>query len=73
MYWGPVTALALRHLPLGAVLRPRLVAGRGRRVLLAWFLIDETTGLALTRGDPPERTLAVSGGLAYVALAWAPP
>lgn len=64
---GGVAALALRHLPLGAVLQPRLTAGRGRRALLSWFLIDETTGLALTRDEPVERTLAVSGTLAYAA------
>jgi predicted branched-subunit amino acid permease len=64
---GAVTTLALRHLPLGAVLQPSLTAGRVRRALVSWFLIDETTGLALTLDQPTERTLAVSGGLAYAA------
>ncbi|MGH9229932.1 MAG: AzlC family ABC transporter permease [Acidimicrobiales bacterium] len=64
---GGVTTLALRHLPLGAVLRPRLTASRGRRALTSWFLIDETTGMALTRADPVESTLAISGSLAYAA------
>lgn len=64
---GGVATLALRHLPLGAVLQPRMTTGRGRRALLSWFLLDETTGLALTRDQPPERTLVVSGTLAYVA------
>lgn len=64
---GAVAALALRHLPLGAVLQPRLTTGRGRRALVSWFLIDETTGLALTRDEPAERTLTVSGALAYAA------
>jgi predicted branched-subunit amino acid permease len=64
---GGVGALALRHLPLGAVLRPRFRANRGRRALVSWFLIDETTGLALTRAEPVERTLAISGSLAYAA------
>ncbi len=63
-----VAMLALRHLPLGAVLQPRLSAGRARRALLSWFLIDETTGLVLAHGSRPERTLVVSGGLAYVAF-----
>ena len=63
-----VATLALRHLPLGAVLRPRLAAARGRRALVSWFLIDETTGLALTRDEPVERTLTTTGVLAY--LAW---
>jgi hypothetical protein len=35
---------------------------------VSWFLIDETAGLALTRDDPVERTLATSGSIAY--LAW---
>jgi predicted branched-subunit amino acid permease len=64
---GAVTTLALRHLPLGAVLQPSLTTGRARRALVSWFLIDETTGLALTLDEPTERTLAVSGGLAYAA------
>lgn len=64
---GGVATLALRHLPLGAVLQPKLSADRRRRALLSWFLIDETTGLALTRDEPLERTLATSGALAYVA------
>lgn len=62
-----VATLAVRHLPLGAILRPRLATGRARRALLSWFLIDETTGLALTVDEPPERILAVSGALAYTA------
>lgn len=60
--------LALRHLPLGAVLQPRMQGNRRRRGLVAWFLVDETTGLSLTRDEPVERTLTVTGGLAY--LAW---
>ncbi len=64
---GAVATLALRHLPLGAVLRPRLRTGRGRRALVSWFLIDETTGLALTLDAPAERILAVAGALAYTA------
>lgn len=64
---GGVAVLALRHLPLGAVLLPRLTAGRARRALLSWFLVDETTGLALARPEPAERTLATTGGLAYGA------
>lgn len=64
---GGVGLLAVRHLPLGAVLQPQL-PDRRRRALLSLFLIDETTGLALTRPEPVARTLATSGGLAY--LAW---
>lgn len=64
---GAVAALALRHLPLGAVLRPQLGTTRMRRALVSWFLLDETTGLALTLRHPAERTLLIGGGLAYTA------
>jgi predicted branched-subunit amino acid permease len=64
---GATVPLAVRHLPLGAVLRPHLSVGRGRRAALSWFLIDETTGLALARRDRVERTLTVAGALAYGA------
>lgn len=64
---GGVAVLGLRHLPLGAVLLSRSSADRGRRALLSLFLTDETTGLALTRPEPIERTLATTGGLAYGA------
>jgi predicted branched-subunit amino acid permease len=62
---GAVAMLALRHLPLGAVLQPKLSSSRMHRVLVSLFLTDETTGLALTLDHPAERTIAVSGGLAY--------
>lgn len=62
-----VVPLALRHVPLAAVLQPRLAPGRTRRVLLSWFLTDETTGLALSRTGPADRTVAVTGALAYGA------
>lgn len=64
---GAVGMLALRHIPLGAVLRSRMTAGRRTRTVLSWFLIDETTGLALSRAEPPERTMAITGAFAYVA------
>jgi predicted branched-subunit amino acid permease len=64
---GAVATLALRHLPLGAVLQPRLTGSRIHRAVVSFFLTDETTGLAVTREEPAERTLAISGGLAYAA------
>lgn len=64
---GAVAMLALRHLPLGAVLQPHLTTNRVQRALVSWFLLDETTGLALTLDAAAERTLAISGGLAYAA------
>ena len=70
--------LNLRHLVMGAVLRPRLTGSRLRRALLAFFLLDETFGFAVAAGeaaeregrDPrpeAERTLLLSGILCYVA------
>ncbi|MGH2453817.1 MAG: AzlC family ABC transporter permease [bacterium] len=57
--------LNLRHLLLGAALRPRVPGSILRRAALAWFLIDESAGLALaTRGDA-TLTLLVTGVLAY--------
>lgn len=69
--WSVVWALAvlnLRHLALGALLRPRLDhLGRARRAGLAWFLIDETVGLALVSPRSPARTLVVAGPALYGA------
>lgn len=65
---GVVTILALRHLPLGAVLRPLLDGGSVSRTGQAWFLVDETAGLAIASGGPASRTLVVAGTAAY--LAW---
>lgn len=62
-----VAPLALRHLPLGAIVQPHLPPSRRRRALVSWFLIDETAGLALARSGPVERTMTVTGGLSYAA------
>lgn len=72
-------ALNLRHLVLGAVLRPRMEGSRVRRAALAVFLADETFGFAVAAGHAAERagepvgpaverTLLVSGVACY--LAW---
>lgn len=71
--------LNLRHLVLGAILRPRIGASRGRRAGLSFFLVDEAFGFAIAAGDAArrtghregtaaERTLLVSGVICY--LAW---
>jgi predicted branched-subunit amino acid permease len=60
--------LNLRNLLLGAVLRPRVEGGPLRRAVLAWFLTDESTGLALTGEGEAGRTLLVTGAMFY--LAW---
>jgi predicted branched-subunit amino acid permease len=59
--------LNLRHIVLGAVLRPKLSESRLRRALLSWFLIDESFGLALAAGEDSEPTLVASGSLFYVS------
>jgi predicted branched-subunit amino acid permease len=60
--------LNLRNLLLGAVLRPRLEGGALRRATLAWFLTDESTGLALISDEEAGRTLLVTGATFY--LSW---
>lgn len=63
-----VVPLALRHIPLGALVQHRLAPSRVRRALLSsLFLTDETVGLALTQQAPAARTMAITGGLAYIA------
>jgi len=68
--------LNLRHLVLGAALRPRFESGSLRRALLAFFLVDETFGFAIAAGNAAEgravgavteRTLLFSGVTCYVA------
>jgi 4-azaleucine resistance transporter AzlC len=68
--------LNLRHLVLGAVMRPRIEAGLLRRALLAFFLVDETFGFAVAAGDAQpredraavtERTMLATGLVCYVA------
>ena len=60
-------ALNLRHVLLGAVIRPRLEeSGRARRALWSWFLLDESFGLALD-SKAPGATLLKAGLLFYAA------
>lgn len=62
-----VTVLGLRHLPLAAVVLPRLDTARSHRAGLALVLTDETTGLAVASQRPAARTIAVVGVAAYAA------
>ncbi|HSK92336.1 MAG TPA: AzlC family ABC transporter permease [Euzebyales bacterium] len=62
-----VTVLGLRHLPLAAVVLPRLRVNRPRRALLALGLTDETAGLAVASRRPAARTMAMVGVAAYSA------
>lgn len=63
---GSVT-LNLRNLLLGAMLRPRVDGGPVKRAGLAWFMVDESAGLALAAGPDAARTLFASGALFYIA------
>jgi predicted branched-subunit amino acid permease len=60
--------LNMRHVVFGAVLRPRLDGPVWRRALLAFFMLDESFGLALAGGRRAAFVLAVSGVAFY--LAW---
>ncbi|MDQ4027046.1 MAG: AzlC family ABC transporter permease [Actinomycetota bacterium] len=60
--------LNARNLLLGAAMRARLRDSRGKRALLAWWLSDEATGLALAARSAPGRVLFVAGVSFY--LAW---
>jgi predicted branched-subunit amino acid permease len=70
---GPLALVAgaatlnLRNVVLGAVVRPRVDAPPLRRGLMAWFLTDEATGLAITAGVDASYVLVVAGSMFYVA------
>lgn len=57
--------LNLRNLVLGAVLRPRVHGPALRRAGLAWFLVDESAGLALAARGDAAHTLLTSGIVFY--------
>ena len=63
-----VFVVNMRNFALGGAVRPHLDGGRLRRMLVSWFLIDETVGLALAAPADADRTLLRSGSVAY--LAW---
>ncbi|HEY7847457.1 MAG TPA: AzlC family ABC transporter permease [Candidatus Limnocylindria bacterium] len=72
-----VALLNVRHLLMGAVLRPSLGPSRLKRALLAWFLLDESFGFTMVAAErtPPgaarievaERTLLITGLCCYGA------
>lgn len=71
---GPLALVAgaatlnLRNVVLGAVVRPRVDAPPLKRGLMAWFLTDEATGLAITAGAAnASYVLVVAGSMFYVA------
>ncbi|HZA40695.1 MAG TPA: AzlC family ABC transporter permease [Actinomycetota bacterium] len=59
--------LNVRHVLLGAVLRSRIHSSPLKRAGAAWFLLDETVGLALTREGDAARILWRAGPVCYVA------
>jgi predicted branched-subunit amino acid permease len=65
---GGAVSLNLRNLLLGAVMRPRLDRPYMERAGLAWFLTDESVGLALASGADAAKTLLSSGIVFF--LAW---
>lgn len=71
---GPVAVLwavfvvNIRNFALGGAVRPHLTGGGLRRIMVSWFLIDETVGLALAAPSEADRTLLRSGVVAH--LAW---
>jgi predicted branched-subunit amino acid permease len=62
-----VVVVNIRNFALGGAVRPHVADGRLQRMLLSWFLIDETVGLALAAPADADRTLLRSGSIAYVA------
>ena len=61
-----VVALNLRHLVLGAAIRPKLHGSRARRALVSWFLVDESFGLAVAAPRRSGRVLVLSGLLLWI-------
>jgi predicted branched-subunit amino acid permease len=62
-----VAALNARHVVLGAAIRPHIRVERWRRVVLSWFLLDESFGLAMASKRHAGVVLLVSGATCYVA------
>lgn len=63
-----VFVVNIRNVALGGAVRPHLRGGAASRFGLAWFLIDETVGLALVDPGAANRVLLLSGIGAY--LSW---
>ncbi|HET8740577.1 MAG TPA: AzlC family ABC transporter permease [Acidimicrobiia bacterium] len=63
-----VFVVNVRNFALGAAVRPRLTGSAPARMLVSWFLIDETVGLALASHESADRTLIRTGLVAY--LSW---
>jgi predicted branched-subunit amino acid permease len=68
---GPVAILwavfvvNVRNLALGGAIRPHLASKGAKRLLLSWFLIDETVGLSLASPGQADRILLRAGIWSY--------
>lgn len=62
-----VFVVNIRNFALGGAVRPHLRGTLTSRMATAWFLIDETVGLALATPETADHTLLRSGLAAYVA------
>jgi predicted branched-subunit amino acid permease len=62
-----VAALNARHVVLGAAIRPHIRLDRRRRIVLSWFLLDESFGLAMASKRHAGVVLLVTGATCYVA------
>jgi predicted branched-subunit amino acid permease len=62
-----VAALNARHVVLGAAIRPHIRVDRRRRIVLSWFLLDESFGLAMASKRHAGTVLLVTGATCYVA------
>jgi predicted branched-subunit amino acid permease len=57
----------IRNLALGGAVRPHLRSHGAKRLLLSWFLIDETVGLSLTSPREADSILLRAGAWSYGA------
>lgn len=62
-----VLVVNIRNIALGGAVRPHLQSHGIRRLLLSWFLVDETVGLALTSPSQADSILLRAGVWAYGA------
>lgn len=67
LLWA-VLVVNVRNLALGGALRPLLSDSRSQRLLVSWFLIDETVGLALASPVDAGRVMLRAGFICY--LSW---
>lgn len=62
-----VLVVNIRNIALGGAVRPHLRSQGIKRLLLSWFLIDETVGLSLTSPTQADSILLRAGAWSYGA------